>query len=72
MTNRYASLEALAGKIEWEGGIAEAANYGIKPSEMPEGNPELEKLWGLLCEAQQTVEDLEEKIGKILEPHHAL
>jgi hypothetical protein len=66
---RFASISDLAGKCEWEGGIAEAAGYGIKPDEMPEGHPELEALWTDLCKAQEMVELIEEKISKIFEQH---
>lgn len=66
---RFSSLEDLAGKIEWEGGIAETVSYGIKASDMPAGYLELEELWSKLEVAQELVEDLEGDIHDILEPH---
>lgn len=66
---RFASLEDLVNKIEWEGGIAESASYGIKAKDMPDGHPELEKLWSKLEKAQRTVDDLSSDIHAILEPH---
>lgn len=70
VSERFESLEALADKIEWEGGIAETASYGVKANEMPADHPELEKLWANLELAQGLVEDLEEKIGKIIDGHY--
>ena len=51
MSDRFKSREALAGKIEWEGGLTEALDYGIKVTDMPEGDEELIAAWAALDEA---------------------
>ncbi len=48
MSERYESRSELAGKIEWEGGILEALDYGIKTADMPEGDTELTEAWAKL------------------------
>ena len=41
--------ERLADKIEWEGGVLEAVEYGIKVSDLPDGVPEeIADAWGRL------------------------
>jgi hypothetical protein len=34
--SRYKSREAVAAKIQWEGGMEEALLYGIRASDMPD------------------------------------
>lgn len=53
MSTRYESKEELAGKVDWEGGVAEAINgYGIRSDELPEGTPQA------IVEAWQRVESV--------------
>lgn len=60
MSERY-TLGQLAGKIEWEGGVFEALEYGIKANDVP---VELEKLW---AEAVSIHRDLADVIDEIAE-----
>lgn len=40
------TIEELASKIEWEGGIMEAVDYGIKVADLPEDIPvEIRDAW---------------------------
>ena len=48
MSDRFESREALAGKIEWEGGLMESLDYGITTAMMPEGDAELTEAWAKL------------------------
>jgi len=48
MTDRFESREDLAAKIEWEGGLMEALDYGITTEMMPEGDTELTEAWSKL------------------------
>ena len=48
MSDRFESRSALAGKIEWEGGLLESLDYGIKTADMPEGDTELTEAWAKL------------------------
>ncbi|MEV4575993.1 hypothetical protein AB0K16_22375 [Nonomuraea jabiensis] len=43
--SRFEDREALAGKIEWEGGMEMALDYGIDSQDLPEGDTELETVW---------------------------
>ena len=56
---------ALAYKVDSEGGVLEAIEYGIKPEEVPEG--ELRELWTKACALHAELEPVTERIGKILE-----
>lgn len=58
-------LGALASKVDWEGGVLEAIEYGIKPEEVPEG--ELRELWTKACALHAELEPVLKQIGKILE-----
>lgn len=57
MTDRYPDRESVAAKIEWEGGIAAALDYGIHAGDMPEGDTALAAAWQRL-EAAYAVFDL--------------
>jgi hypothetical protein len=48
MSDRFESRAALAGKIEWEGGLMDALDYGITTEMMPEGDAELTGAWSKL------------------------
>jgi hypothetical protein len=37
MTDKPMSESAFAGKVEWEGGVTSALDYGLKPADAPEG-----------------------------------
>jgi len=60
--SRYPSLIAFAGKVDWEGGVYAALEYGLSADELPEGHPELEALWR---EMENKYDELEELIAKV-------
>lgn len=43
MSKRFASRIDAANKVEWEGGLAEALEYGITAADMPDA--ELKTAW---------------------------
>jgi hypothetical protein len=53
--SRFESRERLASKIDWEGGLLDAIDYGIKATDMPEGDDELAKAWKKLEDAYSEV-----------------
>lgn len=59
------SLEDLRGKVDWEGGVLDAIEYGIKPAEVPEG--ELRDLWTQACALHEQLDPVLERIGKLLD-----
>jgi hypothetical protein len=66
MSDRYESRAALASKIEWEGGLMEALDYGIKTSQMPEGDEELAGAWNRLATAYHELAPLADAVEALL------
>jgi hypothetical protein len=67
MSDRFEDREELANKIEWEGGIIDALDYGIKTENMPEGDTELAEAWGKLEAAYHELTPLTDAVEKLLE-----
>jgi hypothetical protein len=67
MSDRFSSREHLAAKIEWEGGILEAVDYGIKTEDMPEGDAELTEAWAKLEASFAETSKLADAVEKLLE-----
>jgi uncharacterized protein (DUF1800 family) len=65
MSDRFESREALAAKVEWEGGVMEAVDYGIKAEEMPD--EELRALWADLQVKYKAADEVSSKINALLE-----
>lgn len=38
--SKFDNKQDLAAKIEWEGGVFDAALYGIRSTDLPEGTPQ--------------------------------
>ncbi len=66
-TDRFTSREDLAAKIEWEGGILEAVDYGITTEMMPEGDAELTEAWNKLATAYHEMAPFADAVEKLLE-----
>jgi hypothetical protein len=66
MSDRFADRAAVADKIEWEGGIMEALDYGLRTTDMPEGDDELTEAWGKLAAAYRELTPLVDAVGKLL------
>ena len=67
MSDRFKSRAALAGKIEWEGGVMEAVDYGIKTEYMPEGDAELAEAWAKLEASFKVTSRLADAVTELLE-----
>jgi len=67
MSDRFSSREHLAAKIEWEGGVLEALDYGITTGDMPEGDAELAEAWGKLEAAWKQLSPLADAVTDLLE-----
>ena len=67
MSDRFTSREHLADKIQWEGGILEAVDYGIKTEDMPEGDTELTEAWAKLEATWKQLSPLADAIAKMLD-----
>ena len=64
--SRYQTLEDLAAKIDWEGGIAEAVAYGIKHTDIPDGHPDLAAAWARLEDVHAEMECLCDEIHPMI------
>src|SRR5690606_4104241 len=53
MADGYQTREQVAAKVDWEGGIPEALEYGLTVDDMPAGDEELRAAWGRLEAAHQ-------------------
>jgi hypothetical protein len=66
MSDRYEDRAAVADKIEWEGGIMEALDYGIKSADMPLGDDDLIAAWDKLAVAYRGLQPLVGAVAKLL------
>ncbi len=66
MSGRFPSRAALAAKIEWEGGLMEALDYGVKTADMPEGDEALAEAWAALEAAHKALEPLAAAVEALL------
>ena len=67
MSNRFGSREDLAAKIEWEGGILETVDYGIKAGDMPGGDTELTEAWAKLEASYGETSRLADAVQELLD-----
>lgn len=63
--NEPMTLEDFAAKVDWEGGVIDAIDYGLKPEDAPEG--ELRDLWRQACDLFKQMEPITNRIGELLE-----
>jgi len=61
----FSSREELAAKIEWEGGVMGALEYGITAAQMPD--EKMRAVWTDLQNAAVSIFDLCEQVETILE-----
>jgi hypothetical protein len=66
VSDRYQDRQTLADKIAWEGGNWDALEYGIRASQMPEGDTELEAAWAVLDAAFAEAEAAWERVSALL------
>jgi hypothetical protein len=67
MSDRYESRRDVWNKVQWEGGILEALEYGIRVDDLPEGDAELAELWQRLEDAYDALEPIQKAIEALLE-----
>ncbi|MGV2385396.1 MAG UNVERIFIED_CONTAM: hypothetical protein LOD86_09040, partial [Thermobifida fusca] len=63
----YQTREQVAEKVDWEGGIPEALEYGLTVDDMPAGDEELRAAWGRLEAAHQPFAAAEAEVARLLE-----
>lgn len=52
----------LAGKVEWEGGVLQAIDYGLVADDLDDSNPDLKSAWVNLCNAYKNFHGLLEDV----------
>ena len=67
MSDPYESPGALAGKVEWEGGLASAIfDYGISPEDLPAGTPEeVRAAWVTVCKCRPAINIIENWLATV-------
>lgn len=56
----------VAAKVDWEGGLYDSLDYGLKVDDMPEGDEELREAWEALEKAFQDFEVTAERVYDLL------
>lgn len=70
MTNdRKMTPEEFAAKVEWEGGVTEALEYGLRENEMDDSDPAFQTAWAVLREQWDIVRPHIDKVEQILETY---
>jgi hypothetical protein len=64
----YATREEVRGKVEWEGGLTAALDYGLDTGDMPEGDTELREAWDKLATAYKALAPLSRAVDDLLYP----
>src|SRR5690606_33060360 len=67
MADGYQTREQVAAKVDWEGGIPEALEYGLTVDDMPAGDEELRAAWGRPEAAHQPFAAAEAEAARLLE-----
>lgn len=65
MTDKLMTESAFAGKVEWEGGIFEALDYGLEPSDVVEGP--VREAWTRLYQLWQQIEPIADEVSRLLD-----
>ncbi len=65
MPDKPMTESAFAGKVEWEGGIFEALDYGLKPADVVEGP--LREAWTRLYQLWQQISPIADEVNRLLD-----
>jgi hypothetical protein len=55
----------FASKVEWEGGVMEALDYGLKPADAPEGP--IRDAWARLYQLWQQLSPIADEVSRLLD-----
>jgi len=67
MSEPFKDRAAVAAKVEWEGGVMDALDYGIHAADMPVGDEELIAAWTALENAFTALQLLADAVESLLE-----
>jgi hypothetical protein len=65
VSERYGNKQDLAAKVDWEGGLTEAIEYGIRTGDLPAGTPQA------IIDAWKRLEDSYVDVGRVNEWLHS-
>lgn len=57
----------FAGKVEWEGGVLDALDYGLRADDLDDSNPELKAAWRDLARRWAEVEPDVRNVERMLD-----
>lgn len=66
MSDRYEDRQAVAAKVDWEGGFEAVLDYGLHADDMPEGDVELIEAWTKLDIAWKTFKEAADAVDTLL------
>lgn len=66
MTALGSRLE-VAAKVDWEGGLVEAMEWGLRAEHMPEGDSELFAAWSVMEAAFRRLGPLMDRVMELLD-----
>jgi hypothetical protein len=64
--SKFENRQELADKIEWEGGLEDALDYGIKSSDLPESETKLIAAWALMEAAFDELERAKRAVAELI------
>lgn len=65
MTNQPMTESDFASKVEWEGGVFEALDYGLKPADVVEGP--VREAWTRLYQLWQQISPIADEVSRLLD-----
>lgn len=65
MTDKPMTESAFASKVEWEGGVLEALEYGLKPADAPPGPIRI--AWMRVYQVWQQLSPIADEVGRLLD-----
>ena len=61
--------DEFASKVEWEGGVIDALEYGLRETEMDGSDPAFQTAWAALREQWDVIRPYIDKVEQILETY---
>lgn len=65
---KFETREDVRNKVEWEGGLPDALEYGIRSADLPEDDQELIGAWEEMEEAFSVFQSTQFVVEDLLEP----
>ena len=69
MARKFKDRQELWDKIDWEGGVLEAVEYGITVDWLPDGDSEIREAWQVLVDVYKSLRPALNKVNSLLEEY---